>query len=366
MKYTRIAFTIRMSAIGDVIIASRALFLLAKQNYYPVFVTSLNMISLAKRVVGLDAFICLEKGQETQFFLYKNQVTKDEFENHLKSLSVEMPPVLLDLQKTSRSVRAEKEVKRLLNVKFDKKFTVQKRTLYRIFLIFLSRLCFFQKTNGHFERDKVVPISSLQEAVIKKMMKQDRKEFQSLPKQFIFFEKKINSVVNPYVCLFPGGSAFIKMWPKENFRSLIRLILEQTHYHVMICGSEKEEYLGEYLDFPKQDRIHNLVNKTNLDQILDLISGASYVVSNDSFAAHAADALHIPASMIFGATSPKFGFVPNFDKIKIEYENLACSPCTRHGSGDCRFKNLKCLKDVKAQSILNHLRESTHQGALEK
>ena len=63
----------------------------------------------------------------------------------------------------------------------------------------------------------------------------------------------------------------------------------------------------------------------------------------------------IPASVLFGATSPLFGFVPIYEKISIEYMNLSCSPCSRHGKGFCRFKNLKCLQDIDTLNIFNHI-----------
>lgn len=79
--------------------------------------------------------------------------------------------------------------------------------------------------------------------------------------------------------------------------------MEQTNLNVVICGSQNEEYIAEYLDFPKRERVVNLVNKTPLEEIIDIIANSKYVVSNDSFASHAADAFKIPASVIFGATS---------------------------------------------------------------
>lgn len=356
--HTRVAFFIRMSAIGDVILAARSVVLLAQQGYYPVLVTSTEMQGLAKKINELEAFVCLDMSDSKsppQFFLNQNKVTKDQFTKHLESLLIQKSAVVLDLQKTLRSKRAVSLIKRELNPKIESVFSVEKRTLYRFFLVVLSRFSFLQKKREPLDVSKLTKVLQLQENLIKKMMKKDGKDFGLLEKEKSFLKKNDASVTFPYVCLFPGASGFIKMWPKEHFRTLIHLILDQTDFHIMVCGSDKERYLGEYLCFPQNNRLHNVVGATDLSHTLDLISSASYVVSNDSFAGHAADAFAVPASVIFGSTSPKFGFIPSSDKINIEYENLSCSPCTRHGQGGCRFQNLKCLRDITPQQIFQHL-----------
>lgn len=367
MMYIRIVFVIRMSAIGDVILAARSVVLLAHQGYYPVLVTSAEMEGLARKIEGLPAFICLDvpsSKNPAQFFLNQNKATLEQFTKHIQSLFVQKNAVVLDLQKTARSKRALSFIQQETNPKIERVFSVRKRTLYRFFLVSLSRFSFSQKKNVPLDVSKIIKIQRLQEDLIKKMMKRDGKDFSFLEKEKSFLKKKDVIVAQKYVCLFPGASGFIKMWPKEHFRTLIYLILEQTDFHIKVCGSDKEKYLGEYLCFPQSSRLHNLVGTTDLSHTLDLISQASYVVSNDSFAAHAADAFAVPASVIFGSTSPKFGFISNSDKMNIEYENLSCSPCTRHGQGTCRFQNLKCLREITPQQIFQHLFKMTQlQGA---
>ena len=39
-----------------------------------------------------------------------------------------------------------------------------------------------------------------------------------------------------YICLFPGASSFIKMWPKENFRDLISALKEDLNYILLFAG----------------------------------------------------------------------------------------------------------------------------------
>ena len=125
--------------------------------------------------------------------------------------------------------------------------------------------------------------------------------------------------------------------------------------NVVLCGSKLEIDIGIYLDFPKNNRVLNLIDKTNLQEVLNLISQSKYVVANDSFAAHAAEMFGVPATVLFGSTTPKFGFISKSEKITVEYLNLACSPCTRHGKNKCRFENLKCLTDISAEKVFENI-----------
>ena len=81
----------------------------------------------------------------------------------------------------------------------------------------------------------------------------------------------------------------------------------------------------------------------------------SQIVTNDSFPAHAAQAFEIPATVLFGATSPYFGFAPKAPQIHVETLNLACSPCTRHGNRQCPYKNLKCLTGISANHVFKQI-----------
>ena len=406
MTFTRIVFMTRLSSLGDILIATRAVKLLQLNGYYPVFVTSKTGKELPVSLFQSQAFICLGKDKESQFYFNQTLVTENEFIKNINQISVEKKPLFLDLQKTSRSKNAKKQVQKLFFI--ENSYSVSKRTFYRFFLILMAFFCFSQKrkkkkfeiqppteVGGIFETTldssrifgigkqpgpkgpgfippvkKVKSIHELQQEVIEKICAHDEKEIISLPSHSWNSPQRtrplfrINLSRNKpyftlpkekYICLFPGASSFIKMWPKENFKYLIELLLEKTNYALVICGSENEINLGDYLSFPKNKRVINLVEKTSFKQTLNLISNSSYVVTNDSFPAHAAQAFEIPATVLFGATSPYFGFAPKAPQIHVETLNLACSPCTRHGNRQCPYKNLKCLTGISANHVFKQI-----------
>lgn len=360
MNYNRIVFVTRLSAIGDAIIASHAIQLLAANGYYPVFVTSKAIQAIAESMPYLHSTIYIDKGVDSEFYVQNKITSKEAYLAFLKTISVTAPPIFLDLQKTSRSKRAQNEIKKI--IRLEQTYSVSKRTLYRFFLIVLAFLCFSQrKKKKNLDLKSVVSIQTLQENIVQKIVAKDGKPW--IPPPLLnnsldinHFDKK--NYGDNTVCLFPGASGFVKMWPKENFRDLMDLILNSTDWTILLCGASSELNVGEYLDFPKNERVVNLIGKTNLKQTLNFIAKARYIVTNDSFPAHAAHAFGIPATVLFGATSPKFGFAPVADNIKIEYANLACSPCTRHGKSSCPYLNLKCLSSISAEVVFASMKTS--------
>lgn len=364
--YKRLIFLLRMSAIGDVIIATRTCAILHQNGYFPVFVTSPAMRDILLRTTELNAFVCIEGDAQPQFWYDKKPLSENEFAQKLESLQAEKKSVVLDLQKTARSQKAFKTLQgTLFGSTLKKRLSVKKRTGYRFLLVLRSFFSFRQKSRSPLHIPSIVTTHRLQENLLNVLFSQDQKTYAdfSLEKNILergenadtFLKKQGLNLNSKYICVFPGSSGHIKSWSKENFRALIGLILNTTSFSVFIMGSQQEEYLGEYLSYPKHERLMNIVNTTTLGETLDLLAGAHHVFTNDSFAAHAADAYHVAATVIFGSTTPQFGFVPLFEKIKIEYAHLSCSPCTRHGKNSCRFQNLRCFTEVSAQSVFAHL-----------
>ena len=363
MSTTRIVFVTRLSAIGDVIMTSRALQLLFANGYFPILVTSESTKEIAQFVPQLTSVITIEKNQPPKYFNKSLQTLESNvFAQHLASVKAEKAPIFLDLQKTSRSKRARKILSK--SYYFEKTYTVPKRTLWRIFLIFLSYLFFSQrKKSKKLDVQKIENIKNIHEDIIIKIVKQDGKLFNSTySHEFLPLVQTVKLNTPPYLCIFPGASSFIKMWPKENYQSLIKLILEKTNLNIVLLGGQEEVWLGEFFDFPKNTRVQNAICQTNLTETLNYIAHSKYVVTNDSFPVHAAEAFRIPATVFFGSTSPQFGFAPKAQSISIEYANLACSPCTRHGKRECRFRNLKCLTSLTAEDVIKNIMQKTQHS----
>ena len=78
----------------------------------------------------------------------------------------------------------------------------------------------------------------------------------------------------------------------------------------------------------ESDKIINLIGKTNLVEVMEIISSSEGVISNDSGLMHVSASLDRKIIALYGSSSPTY--TPPLiskEKIDIIYKNLDCSPC---------------------------------------
>ena len=365
---------LRLSSIGDILISSELMLELSSSKYLPIYFVSKEYLEILRSLNGLKYAITISKKTSTLNF-YLRLDEKDNFKNveykkflaSLKDDCDDLKSVLLDLQNTKKSLKASYLLKKFLTI--EKKISVSKRLFYRLYLIikayFLSLFKQMKVPKKKGFLNIVIRVHDLQLRALRKLLNNKKENLNKqseilspLRVSFLNLPKKYGE----YIILFPSSSYFNKNWPKEKFRLLKDNILKNTTFNVIICGGKKDESLGEFLSYPLNKKVTNLVNKLSISETLSLISGAKYIVTGDSFASHAANLYKVSGTVIFGPTSPKFGFTPKYKGLTVEYANLNCSPCSRHGQGECRFMNLKCQEDISVNKVLNNiLRHTKHE-----
>ncbi len=350
-------FITRLSAIGDVIMATHILKKLALDGFFSVFITSRNNLEIALSCNYISHLICYEKNVEPSFFINKNEIKSDLFWEEIHKLKDAKTGkfIHVDLQNTNRSHRTKKWIKNHINI--DKNYLMPKHTLKRFCLVLKASLVRRQSQKDNF----ATKTSSLYEKQIKFIETIYIKE--DITPKTPLVEKPIFSLLSfeshskkPYICFFPGASSSTKTWPLDKFIELKNLILSNTDFDVIWAGGKSETHMKGQIQLDTSGRTHDYIGISSLSQSMSLIANAHYVVTNDSFPLHAAHALNIPCSVIFGSTSPLFGFLPNSPRVHLCYANLNCSPCSRHGKRPCRFKNLLCMQKIQAHEIFSILK----------
>ena len=144
-----------------------------------------------------------------------------------------------------------------------------------------------------------------------------------------------------YAVIVPGARWKTKRWPEEEFGELTSRLPLQS----VIVGSKPDKDIADLIVSLSRGKATSLAGNTSLKELIEIISNAKFVVSNDSGPMHIAAARGIPVFAIFGPTDPQrtgpYGTVHAIIK-----EELPCAPCFRRTCDDSR-----CMKSVSADKV---------------
>lgn len=144
-----------------------------------------------------------------------------------------------------------------------------------------------------------------------------------------------------YVVIVPGARWKTKRWPPEYFGKLASLL----HLRSIVVGSKDDINIANEIVALSQGKSFSLAGKTDLKELIAVIKGSEFLVSNDSGPMHIAAALGVPVFAIFGPTDPaRTG--PYGKGHTIVRESLECAPCFKKRCGD-----IKCMKDLSAEKV---------------
>ncbi len=148
------------------------------------------------------------------------------------------------------------------------------------------------------------------------------------------------------------GAAFgpAKEWPQSHYAALVSLLGSRGVQCVLVGGPSEVER-GESIAAASGRNAIVAAGRTNIGELMALLSLCDGFAGNDSGAAHLAAALGIPTVAIFGSTSPQ-RTGPLGPRTQILYQGLACSPCLAR---TCRFGHYNCLREIQPQQVIDAL-----------
>jgi lipopolysaccharide heptosyltransferase I len=157
---------------------------------------------------------------------------------------------------------------------------------------------------------------------------------------------------NNYAVIAPGARWKTKRWPPEKFGELASLL----PFNAVVVGSKGDlDYSNKVVVLSKGKAL-SLTGKTSLKELIEVIRGARFFVSNDSGPMHIAAALGIPVFAIFGPTNPvRTG--PYGRGHTVIRGDVSCAPCYRR-----TCDNLRCMEKLPVEKVLEAIKE--HQQLL--
>ncbi len=170
-----------------------------------------------------------------------------------------------------------------------------------------------------------------------------------------YWKSVIGETEKRKIVFAPFSNWGTKTWPWWNkFLSIYSGIYSAGIKDRIIVLGEKEVDIPS----PKNQSILNLTGRTTLKDTVSIIYLSDLFLGVDNGLSHIASALKKRCLIVFGPTTPKFGFFPNFsDFTALELAGLPCKPCSPHGPQSCPLKHFKCMMNLSPDIVLKFLKD---------
>jgi heptosyltransferase-2 len=169
-------------------------------------------------------------------------------------------------------------------------------------------------------------------------------------KLYLDVQKKI--FTKPTIAVAPGAAfGKAKRWPY--FSECLKILAQAKDFDIVIlgAGSDKEscDELANKLS-AHGVKYQNLVGKTSLTELAQIIGGVSLFLTNDSGPMHISAALNTPCIAIFGSTDADLTGPWMAPKCLVVQNKVDCAPCFKR---ECRYNSYECLVGVSPKQVAN-------------
>jgi heptosyltransferase-2 len=165
-----------------------------------------------------------------------------------------------------------------------------------------------------------------------------------------------------WLAVAPGASHHPKRAPTDVFRDILThlstlLAGERTGLGLVFIGSSEDRIAANQLtdSLAWDGPLLNLAGKLTLEQSASVLAAAKALLSNDSGLAHVAEAVGVPAAVLFGPTVEAFGFPPWRLESRVYSAQIGCRPCSRHGKRACRYGDNLCFHGIDTRNVAKDL-----------
>lgn len=178
-----------------------------------------------------------------------------------------------------------------------------------------------------------------------------------------------DSPIKPYVVLFPGASWYGKEWEASKFAEIGRRLIARG-LQVVLAGGKADRACADELAQGLHGKAFDLVGKTSLGDLAELLRGADAVISNDTSAVHIGAAVRTPVVCVMGG-----GHYGRFAPYKVEeaedtpspllitVKPMPCFGCNWyciHPHG--KHEPVKCIRDITVEDVWRAVEQALAAG----
>jgi heptosyltransferase-2 len=156
------------------------------------------------------------------------------------------------------------------------------------------------------------------------------------------------------VGLHPGSVWATKRWLPERFAALARGLRAQGLRVVLVGGGSDRELCGR---IARDGGALDWSGRTDLMELKALMGRMALFVTNDSGPMHMATGMGVPTLAIFGPTTRELGFFPYGAGHRVVEKDLACRPCSLHGTKTCPAGHFLCMRLITSEEVLSNALE---------
>ena len=330
---------IRVDGIGDFILWMRSAEIIRKEYKGKIIlVCNKSSYSLAKELNYFDEIIPIDTKRFNYNIFYKYKILKNLRENKYK---------LLINSTYSKSITSESLVKHIISQ--------EKIGNYGD----CSNLTKFQKEMYEENYTRLIKTDSENKMELYKNLDFINELFNKnykLTLSILKVQEKARVIKEDYCIFFIGASNLKRCWEIKKYVE----IAEVLNLKIVLCGGKTEEKLGErFLKLVNnKEKIVNLIGKTSLIDIVNLIKKSKFILSNESFSIHLATLLRVKSICILGGGH--FGRFLSYPKElenendkflpEVIYKKMECFNC----NWKCKYDDIpwKCIKNIQEKDII--------------
>lgn len=159
-----------------------------------------------------------------------------------------------------------------------------------------------------------------------------------------------------WIGIAPFAAHKTKIWPLENYQSLMSHLLHRIDAHFFLLGhGDNEIKFFRQLKAAFPERCTIVAGEIPLSEELTLILKLDFLVTVDSANMHLATLCGTPVVSIWGGTDPAVGFAPygspRENIISIGRDELPCRPCSVYGKATCFRGDFACLTRITPEMV---------------